>query len=209
MDPMLAEFSGPDVALVHAAMGNGFRPVPGGTSIADVALMTSMDWCRRVFRVPVHRVHDGLRHAYRVADVTVGIDLLEHRLEVDGVPVAVYESVAFFVVVVPAAALKPADPLEKAAAAARLVFAVDGPVAFRPIPSDPARPAASTDPDCSLVATPGRPVKPLSDWRERIDAVFAGDDISLLVYKMTLDDAMTFTRDPATWFKQLRALPGP
>lgn len=206
-DPMLERFTGVDLDLAHAArrMG-GFRPTPASSKrIADDALMTSMDWCDRMFRVPIHRVGDGLRHAYRVADDTVGVDLLEHRLDVDGVPVTVYESVTSFVVVIPAAALAPAEPLEKAATAARLVFAMEGPVTFRPMASDPARPFASTNPRCSLLASPGS--EPLSRWSDRIDASL-GEEISLIVYKVTWDDMNTLFRNPATWFRELRTLPG-
>jgi hypothetical protein len=183
--------------LVQAARQGGFRPVPKAMLPMDLALYVSMEWCDRMFRVPVHRSKDTADHFFHVAEPKARVDLLEHRLTVESVPVQVYEASSFFVVSVPLATLKNTDTLGKVAEAASMLLALDEPVKFRSIPSD-SRGAISTNPEGEMVS--------LGNWSRRIDAVLLDRELMLVLYKSTYDYIMALVSDPGAWFQELRKL---
>jgi hypothetical protein len=196
-DPML-KVRNTYLGLIAKAQADEFRAVPTtGPQLVDRALFASVSWCMKVFRVPVHQPGDDAEHSYHVARPTAPTDLLLHRLKVDAVPVRVYEASSFFAVFVPAATMPASDSAAKAAHAANLLLALPGPAAFKPITADPAQRSYSTDPEL--------PAPAIGDWKRRIDAVALGEDLALVVYKMTYDDMMTFVSDPSNWFEDLRA----
>jgi hypothetical protein len=192
-DPML-EVRETYLSLVSKTSGGDFRTLPeGDSSLPDNAFFESLSWCNRVFRVPVHQPDDTTDHAYHKGRPGAPVDFLRHRLIVDSVPVTVYEASSFFVVFVPATSFTAKNPAEKAMQAAMLLLELKGPVTFKPIAADPAHRSYSTNADL--------PATGLGDWTRRIDAVVFGDELALVVYKVTYDDMMTLVSDPSTWFE--------
>ena len=203
-DQMLERLTNVYVDFVRVARASGFRPLPRGDALVDRAYFASISWCARVFSVPVHRPGDGNVHAFHVANARARVDLFEHRLTVESIPVQVYEGSSFFVILVPADAFEASDPLDKAAQAAKLLLAVQSPLSFHPVGADPTGRIASTDSDRTLFANPGHPIKRLSAWEQRIDVVPSNDEFALVIYKLTFDDSMTIKSNPGDWFKELR-----
>src|SRR5262245_25580422 len=66
LDPMFQRFTSLYLATVRASRGSGFRTLPLKPPV-DRAVLISMDWCNRVFRVPIHPADDSVKHRYRVA----------------------------------------------------------------------------------------------------------------------------------------------
>jgi hypothetical protein len=127
-------------------------------------------------------------------------DLLEHRLEVDSVPVRILEGSSFFLVTVPAQAFSESDPLAKAAHAAQMLLRLKAPtIAFRPVASDTRHRSFSSN--------EALPLARVREWPQRIDGVVVQGDIALLVMKITLDRMMDIATNGRAWFKELRKAP--
>jgi hypothetical protein len=179
--------------VAHAKSGE-FLPAPK-EGFVDPAQATSWDWCDRIFRLPLHGPEAKAALSYHVARPQDDIDLFLFRVGVDSAPVSIYEASSFFVVFVPAAALPGTDVATKAAQGAQRLFALDSPVAFKRITSDPGHQSYSTDPD--------RSAGNLGTWSRRIDVVVVGGDLAFVVYKATYDDMMTLASSPSRWFESL------
>jgi hypothetical protein len=189
------------LGLLLPAMARSMSPLPKDPRFAvDRSLFASRDWCRWVFLpaanpwLPTSRATQQFHAAE--ADT---LDLLEHRLVVEDVPVRILEASSFFFVVVPAQSLPEPEPLDKAAHAARLLFQLKGPIVFRPIASDTRYRSFSSD--------EGMLREEMGEWQRRIDGVILDGDIGFFIIKITLDQTRAVVSDPGAWFQELRKAP--
>lgn len=208
VDPLL-ERRHAYVQLVQAARAGGFLPLPkDDEALADRALLGSLTWTDRVFRVPVATEANPDAQSFHVADARARVDLLQRRLTVGSAVVQIYEGSSFFVVIIPAAGTQPSALPDRAAQVATGLLKLSAPVKFRPVDEDTTDHAVSTDPE--------RPAGRIGEWTRRIDAVLLSgrdrvtSEIALVIYKATYDDMMTLMSDPAAWFEDpLRAASRP
>jgi hypothetical protein len=197
-DPLL-DWRNAKLDLLSASLG--MSPVPTDPKLAiDQALWSSMSWCQWVFVTAADPWQPANRatRKFHVADADTP-DLLEHRLEVDSVPVRILEGSSFFLVTVPAQAFRESDPLAKAAHAAQMLLRLKDPIAFRPVAGDTRHRSFSSN--------EALPLARVREWPQRIDGVVVQGDIALLVMKITLDRMMDIATNGRAWFKELRKAP--
>ncbi len=212
MDESLEDY----VMLVDAAEAEGFSPIPKDEDLFEPALMSSIGWCNRVFRIPVHRPGESSAHerAFHAAGARAAADVLRHRVtvphRVDEPPLDanIYEASSFFVARF-FIERSPPDPEAYLARLALITFNLGAAGTSASSARKPSFATVSQAPDRTVFSTaPDVQVGLESSWDQRIDVVVTPGQVNFIVLKVTLDDMMTLTSDPEDWFQKLERASG-